>query len=303
MGSALRAGAGFFLWQFALRRLGVRLPTRLSARIYASLVVAWAVRTRSRWTMLLVPGLAALWSGSSVSPTTRGHFDTLAPDYAEQLSPSARERVVQRKATIMFDALYAAGVQGPRLLDVGCGHGWYIETLEREGAQVTGIDLSPAQLAAARTYLGRSVPLTAGSVLAVPVKSGTFDGVYAVNVFHHLEDERLQTAALAELARVVRPGGLVFLHEINTRNPLFAFYMSYVFPLWKRIDRGTERWIDARRLPVDPSLSLRSLYHYTFLPDFAPVALTQRLEPLEHSLEHAIPAWSAHFTAIYQRVD
>src|SRR3712207_8790861 len=48
-------------------------------------------------------------------------------------------------------------------------------------------------------------------------------------------------------------------------NPLFSFYMSYVFPLWKRIDRGTERWLDPHRLPVSHALTLEEVRRYTFL--------------------------------------
>ena len=306
MRSALLCAAGFFGWHWSLRRLGIRLETRFSARVYAALaLVSMAIRSRN-------PILAALALPTAAfigaAPWLRGrreakeHFDDLAPDYAEQLSPAARERVVRRKTALMADALAAAGHKQPRLLDVGCGHGWYIAALQEEGAKVSGLDLSPAQLAAARRHLNGSAPLAAGSALFLPVAPRRFDAAYAVNVLHHLEDESLQAAALSELAQVVKPGGLVFIHEINTRNPLFSFYMSYVFPLWKRIDRGTERWLDPHRLPVSHALTLEEVRCYTFLPDFAPHALVRRLEPLEHALEHAIPSWSAHFTAIYRRL-
>ena len=155
----------------------------------------------------------------------------------------------------------------------------------------------------ARSHLNGATTLAAGSVLQLPVLRESFDAAYAVNVLHHLETEALQAAALTELGRAVRPGGLVFVHEINTRNPLFGFYMSYVFPLWKRIDVGTERWLDPHRLPVARCLTLEDVRYYTFLPDFTPPALVRWLESAEHALEHAAPSLSAHFTAIYRRLD
>jgi 2-polyprenyl-3-methyl-5-hydroxy-6-metoxy-1,4-benzoquinol methylase len=302
MARALLTGAGFFAWHFVLRRGGVRLETRFSARLYAAVVMAWeAVRRRDPF-MPLLAALPLAFGLRQPKHGARAHFDDLAPDYAEQLSPAARERVVRRKTALMVDALAGAAIKSPRILDVGCGHGWYIDALRAEGASVTGIDLAPAQLTAARAHLAGNAALAAGSVLQLPVAPRRFDAAYAVNVLHHLEDEALQAAALDELAQAVRPGGLIFVHEINTRNPLFSFYMSYVFPLWKRIDRGTERWLDPHRLPVSHAVTLEDVRCYTFLPDFAPHSLVTRLGPLEHALEHAIPSWSAHFTAVFRRL-
>lgn len=302
MRRALGVIGGFFAWHFALRRLGLRLETRVSARVYAGLaLLVGAVSQRSPLLALLA--LAPLSWAALRRRGTRDHFESLAPEYAEQLAPFARERVLTRKTALMVDALCTAGIGAPRLLDVGCGHGWYIGALEAQGIRVTGVDLSPGQLAAARAHLNGATTLAAGSVLQLPVLRETFDAVYAVNVLHHLETEALQAAALSELSRTVRPGGLVFIHEINTRNPLFSFYMSYVFPLWKRIDVGTERWLDPHRLPISLHLTLEDVRYYTFLPDFSPPALVRWLESAEHALEHAAPSWSAHFTAIYRRLD
>jgi len=190
------------------------------------------------------------------------------------------------------------------LLDAGCGHGWYLDALARRGYLVIGADLSPQQVAAARRVGSASkskVPLLAASVLDLPLATDSMDAAFAVNVLHHVHDRAAQSHALAELARVVRPGGLVFLHEINTRNPLFRFYMVYIFPLSKRIDLGTEEWLDTRRLPTTPRLVLKELLYYTFLPDFAPARLVRLLAPLEKRLERSwIAPWSAHFTAVYR---
>jgi SAM-dependent methyltransferase len=148
--------------------------------------------------------------------------------------------------------------------------------------------------------------LAAASVVSLPFPSGTFDAAYAVNVLHHAGDAVAQDAALAELARVVRPGGLVFVHEINTINPLFRLYMAYLFPLWKRIDLGTEVWLDPRRAPrgaarAEP-LALTGVHYYTFLPDFTPRVLYRLLEPLERRLEASrLRPYAAHFSAVYRR--
>ena len=301
MSSLAQLIPAFFVWHFLLRRLEIRIETRRSAQLFvACALAAQALRRRSVAFAALAAG-ATWWATGKRA--TAGHFDALAPDYAEQLSPAARERVLNRKTALMIDALADARISRARMLDVGCGHGWYVGALEAQGTTVTGLDLSPAQLRAADSHLDGGARLAAGSVLDLPIEPGAFDAVYAVNVLHHLETETLQAEALDQLASATRPGGLVFLHEINTRNPLFRFYMSYVFPLWKRIDVGTERWLDLYRLPVSVRLTLQDVRYYTFLPDFAPASLTGALEPLEHYLEHMIPSWSAHFTAVYRRLD
>jgi hypothetical protein len=100
----------------------------------------------------------------------------------------------------------------------------------------------------------------------------------------------------------VRPGGLVFVHEINTVNPLYRFYMSYVFPLWKRIDLGTEVWLDPHALPVVPGLEATGVEYFTFLPDFTPRPVYSLLAALERRLERSrLAPYSAHFTAVYRR--
>ena len=66
-----------------------------------------------------------------------------------------------------------------------------------------------------------------------------------------------------ELFRVLKPGGLLFVHEINTRNMLFRFYMGYVFPSLNCIDEGVERWLLPHRLAqyTDAPRRRRPLLH------------------------------------------
>ena len=166
---------------------------------------------------------------------------------------------------------------------------------------MTGIDLAPGQIAAARA-IAPGGAFVAASVLAVPFKDGAFDAAFAVNVLHHAGDREDQDAALAEMTRAVRPGGLVLVHEISTVNPLYRLYMTYLFPLWKRIDLGTEVWLDPRRPPRAGGVTLTGLRHYTFLPDFTPGAVYRYVEPVEGWLERSrLAPFAAHFTAVYRR--
>lgn len=111
------------------------------------------------------------------------------------------------------------GLAGKKVLDVGCGGGLLSEGMAERGAQVTGIDLSEKALGVARLHLlesGRSVDyrhISAESLAAeVP---GSFDVVTCLEMLEHVPDP---ASTVAACARLVKPGGQVFLSTLN-RNP------------------------------------------------------------------------------------
>jgi len=106
---------------------------------------------------------------------------------------------------------------GERLLDLGCGFGRHAFEAARRGAHVVAVDLAPDEL---ETAVATFVAMRAGGELAVDVRTlavradarrlpfadGAFDRVIASEVLEHIPDDG---PALAELARVLRPGGLL----------------------------------------------------------------------------------------------
>jgi 2-polyprenyl-3-methyl-5-hydroxy-6-metoxy-1,4-benzoquinol methylase len=92
---------------------------------------------------------------------------------------------------------------GERLLDVGAGAGRHAFEGLRRGALVSAVDIDEAPL---EDVAGFGVPCAAGSVLALPFDDGAFDRAIAAEVLEHVDDDR---GALRELARVVRPGGVL----------------------------------------------------------------------------------------------
>jgi ubiquinone/menaquinone biosynthesis C-methylase UbiE/uncharacterized membrane protein YbhN (UPF0104 family) len=230
------------------------------------------------------------------------HFDEIEACYDTWLPEHYRAHLVTRKTGAMLGAMPGLG-PNPSGLDVGCGRGWYMTVLEDAGARLAGVDTSRAQLAAARRHLHDATRLAQASVERLPFESGHFDFVYIINVLHHVAPPSAQRAALAELARVVRPGGLVFVHEMNVRNPVFRFYLSYLFPVLKGIEEGTEYYLRPEQLGDLPGLRLRSVDYFTFLPDFVPASALRLLATVERRLERGpLGPYAAHFMTCHERL-
>ena len=100
-----------------------------------------------------------------------------------------------------------AGVPGPRILDCGCGTGSNLEMLRAYGRAV-GFDLTATGVRFARAH-GQTV--ARASIAAIPFRTGTLDLVTSFDVFQCLPEE-IERAAIAEMARVLKPGGWVLLH-------------------------------------------------------------------------------------------
>jgi SAM-dependent methyltransferase len=104
-----------------------------------------------------------------------------------------------------------------RVYDLGCGAGRHLAYLESAGFRTFGTDISPHGLAACREALG-SAQLPARLVLAdmthAPFGDASFDCGLSTNVLNH-NPRALLVQALAEVHRVLRPGGEFFLTVLN----------------------------------------------------------------------------------------
>jgi SAM-dependent methyltransferase len=125
---------------------------------------------------------------------------------------------------VRLDLLQARVSGAPaRILDFGCGIG-ATEVLLRErfpGARLSAIDSSPKSIEAARAQAVPGAEYFVSESERLPFADGAFDLVYSNGTFHHI-DHGAHAALFAELRRVLRPGGDLFVFENNPLNPVMV---------------------------------------------------------------------------------
>ncbi len=121
--------------------------------------------------------------------------------------------------------------RGKKTLDVGCGGGLLAEEFARLGCEVTGIDPSAKSLEAARSHAraaGLGIDYRQASGESIPFPDATFDLVYCCDVLEHVRD---LGKVIAEISRVLKPGG-VFLYDTINRTFKSWLVMIKLFQEW-----------------------------------------------------------------------
>lgn len=125
------------------------------------------------------------------------------------------------------------------VLDVATGTGLVAAELVRRGFRVTGVDQSPEMLAGARRRFGGSAELVEASAESLPFPDGAFDHLTFTYLLRYVGDPG---ATLVELARVVRPGGVVASLEFGVPHgvarPAWELYVRTGLPLAGRVLRN-----------------------------------------------------------------
>lgn len=93
---------------------------------------------------------------------------------------------------------------GEKVLDVGCGLGYFLLLLAEKGVECHGIDISQDSIQYVHDHITKNVKT--GSCFAIPYPDNTFDKVLFCEVIEHVEDD---TKALKEIRRVLKPGGRI----------------------------------------------------------------------------------------------
>jgi len=108
---------------------------------------------------------------------------------------------------------------GNKVLELGCGTGYFTRELVDTGAEITAIDISPELLEEARREISTgNVEFKIDNAYIMSFAEATFDHVIGSSVLHHLEIR----PALSEMFRVLKPGGSIAFTEPNMMNPQIA---------------------------------------------------------------------------------
>jgi SAM-dependent methyltransferase len=134
---------------------------------------------------------------------------------------------------------------GAKVLEVGCGPGFWTRQLAARDYDVTAIDLAPSAVDLARKGLalaGLNARVEIGDAEAVPFEAASFDAVVSHGVIHHTPDTQ---ACLREFARVLKPGGAavvsVYYHNFVLRSPALTKIAGTILsPLVGLKGRGRE---------------------------------------------------------------
>lgn len=188
---------------------------------------------------------------------------------------------------------------GGALLEIGCGLGTDLVRFARRGLHVTGVELAPAVATMARQHLaqyGLPGEILVGNAQALSVRDRLFDVVYTCGVLQHVPDIR---GAVAEMRRVLRPGGLavcVVYHRYSWFNALrhlgrvnvefedadppiiHTYSRRQARRLFARFAAVTLRTEYDRPTPTPRRGTLATIYNRAFVPAMrrAPRALVRR---------------------------
>jgi SAM-dependent methyltransferase len=203
---------------------------------------------------------------------TDGYYGALYLDSVEDL-------LTPRLSALEADLVAALLRLSPadRVLDLGCGHGRHAAVLARDARSVVGLDRSAPYLrrAAAGVPDGPRAPSwVRGDVRALPFRAGALDAAYSWYASLFMFDDATNAACLAEVGRVLRPGGRALVHHANplrlARNP--AESARRTLPDGAAVEeesvfdpiRGVDRCARRLRRPGGPTLEgTAELRYYT----------------------------------------
>lgn len=186
-----------------------------------------------------------------VSDTKRQFYATIA----ERFDGIMNGYDLQRRLEIVYGEFLPGDLSGCQLLDVGSGTGWFSKRAVERGATVTSLDIGESLLR--QTLSKASVRPVVGDTLALPFRRACFDIVVSSEVIEHTTNPEV---AVSEMARVLRPGGVLAL---TCPNHLWQWSVALLNRLGARPYRGYENFPGYFQLrKVMCRTGLRVVKHY-----------------------------------------
>jgi SAM-dependent methyltransferase len=163
--------------------------------------------------------------------------------------------IVRERDRVVEALIRSASAAGARLLDVGCGEGATLGRLISVGAVATGagVDLLQERIDRARTEWP-GVDFRVADARSLPFPDGSFDAVLAMTVFSSVPLPA-RAAVAAEIARVIRPGGVFAWYDLRLPNPANPDVRPFCAADVATLFRGWD--VQVRRLTVLPPIARR----------------------------------------------
>jgi 2-polyprenyl-6-hydroxyphenyl methylase/3-demethylubiquinone-9 3-methyltransferase len=194
-------------------------------------------------------------SGATDRTVDPGEIAKFAAMAEEWWDPDGKFRPLHRLNPVRLEFLrdriaarFGRDIRGERplaglsILDVGCGGGLLCEPLTRLGATVTGIDAGGDAVEIARAHartMDLAIDYRAAAAADLADAGETFDVVLTMEVIEHVAD---RDAFLGDCARLVRPGGLMFLATLNRTPKAYLLAIVGAEYLLRWLPRGTHEW-------------------------------------------------------------
>ena len=126
---------------------------------------------------------------------------------------------IEAKTRILIELAdkYVGNIANLNLLDIGCGLGNTSKILSRDCRRIVGVDISEKMIAMAAAQLPHG-EFREFDGANIPYGNDQFDVVFAMNVFHHISPQQ-RDPLLADMVRVLKPGGAIMIFEHNPYNP------------------------------------------------------------------------------------
>jgi len=137
----------------------------------------------------------------------------------------------------------SGGLNGKKIIDIGCGGGILSDSMAAKGAQVTGIDMGEAPLSVAKLHQlesGQSVDYVHSTAEEMADKhAGEFDIVTCMEMIEHVPDP---ASVISACAKLVKPGGHVFFSTINRTPKAFVFAIVGAEYVLRMLPKGTHQY-------------------------------------------------------------
>ncbi len=167
-----------------------------------------------------------------------------------------------------------------KVLEIGCGVGYFTREILKTGAHVTAIDISPDLLRVAQDSIKEDrVTFKEENAYSLSFPDNTFDTIIGSSVLHHLDIDQ----ALREFDRVLKPGGTAFFTEPNMANP--QIFLQKNIPFLKKLAGDSPDETAFFRGPLKKVLNKYKFEDITIVPfDFLHPQIPRILIPLVNKI-------------------